>query len=79
MLLVRYTKDDELTVTLTFQKSMRSVVRGGIVRVVFCVVRSNETDVEILPSCVMTSEVYQATSSDVVYSGKVTVVVLERF
>lgn len=58
-----------------FQKSIAVVVNGGIVMVVVCTILEIDDNVVFsLSSLVMTVVSVQATSSDVVMSGNVTVV-----
>lgn len=77
MLLVGYTSTEpDCEVILTFQRSTWSVMTGGIVKVVFSVIRSMIVVVETSPFLsVVTEAVYHATSSDVVNRGNETVVV----
>ena len=81
MLLVMVNTDesDPLWVMLIFQRSILSVVTGGMVSMVVSVVRSYPVEVDTAPlASVVVWYVAHATSRDVVYSGKVMVVVLDN-
>lgn len=67
-------------VILTFQTSILSVVIGGMVSVVVFVIRSNPVDVDTWPfGRVVLMVVFHATWSEVVKSGKETVVAAGNF
>lgn len=66
--------------TCLFQKGIPVVVRGGIVSVVVCTVRWRAVDVRVLPALlVVVTVAVQTTAGEVVYGGRVRVVVPETW